>query len=207
MATALVGRGKQDVGVARIEVHLVESGVVRHLQHAAPILAAVGGFVDSALTTAAPQGAVGGHPHDVAVFRVHRNHADMLRGLEAHVGPACASVGRLVDPVAVGYRALVVVFSGTHPHRVRVVRVKGDAPDGVGALVVEQGFERHAVVGGLPDSARGGCDVPLVGVGRMYGEVRNPATREGGSDAAKGQCVKLLGLHCGRKCRNRGDPK
>ena len=54
MATALVGRGKEDVGVARIEVHLVESGVVRHLQHAAPGLAAVGGFVDSALTTAAP---------------------------------------------------------------------------------------------------------------------------------------------------------
>ena len=75
---ALVGRSEQNIGVARIQVHFVESRVLRHVQHPPPGRSPVGGFVDSALAAAAPKGAVGRDPNDVGVFGMHGNHSDVL---------------------------------------------------------------------------------------------------------------------------------
>ena len=75
---ALVGRSEQNIGVARIQVHFVESRVLRHVQHPPPGRSSVGGFVDSTLATAAPEGAVGCDPNDVGVFGMHRNHSNVF---------------------------------------------------------------------------------------------------------------------------------
>ena len=78
MAPALVGRGEEQVGVPRVEVNFIEARVVRHVQHAAPGFAAVGGLVNPAFAAGTPERAVGRNPHDVGIFRVHGDHADML---------------------------------------------------------------------------------------------------------------------------------
>ena len=45
--------------------------------------------------------AEGGDVHQVGIFRVHPDLADVVRVGQAHVLPRLASVGRLVDPVAI----------------------------------------------------------------------------------------------------------
>ncbi len=146
MASTLVGRGIEHFRVAGIHMHFVEACVVRHMEHAAPVLAAVRRLVDAAVAAGTPNRAIGSHPHDVGVAGVHGNHADVLRILEAHVGPGMAAVLRAVDAIAVGYGALVVVLARADPNGIGVAGVQGHAANGVGTFAVKNGFKGQSVV-------------------------------------------------------------
>ena len=118
----------------------------------------------------------------------------MLGLLEADVLPALSTVGRFVDAVAVGHRALTVVLARADPDDVRVLRVEGHATDGVGALVVEDRRPGRARVVGLPHSARGdGNELPL----RLPGVDRDVADTSGDEarpETPQRQAAEGLGL-------------
>ena len=194
-ATAtLVARGVEHVGVARVEQHLVDPGVFVDLEHALPALTAVEGFVQSAVPTGQPERPLRRHVDDVRVSWIDDDLADMLGLLEADVVPALSTVGRFVDAVAVGHRALTVVLARADPDDVRVLRVQGHATDGVGALVVEDRRPGRAGVVGLPHSARGdGNELPLrlPGVDRDVADSSGDETR---SETPQRQAGEGLGL-------------
>ncbi len=182
VAAALMGRGVEDVGIARVEVDLADAGVLVDGEHGRPGLAAVGRLVEAAVAARAPQRAVGRDVDGVRRPRVDGDHADVLGGLEAHVLPGGAAVHGLVDAVAVADAALVVVLAGPDPDDVRVRGIEDDATDGVGALGVEDRSEGRPGVRRLPDAARGGGDEERGLVTRIDGEVRDAARGQGRAD-------------------------
>jgi hypothetical protein len=131
LAEALVGARVEHVGIARIEHHLVDAGVVVHVQDAVPRLAAVGGLVEAAIAARAPQRALGSGVHHVAVARINCDLPDVLGVLEPDVRPRLAAVGGPAHAVVVGDAALAVVLAGARPHGERIVRVDRDAADRV----------------------------------------------------------------------------
>src|SRR6185436_18710065 len=114
-ARALVRRGVEDVGVARVHHDLGDAGVLADEEHGVPRLAAVGGLVEPALAAGLPERALGGHVHHARIPRVDDDPADVLGALEAHVLPALAGVVGAVDAVPVRDAPLAVVFAGAHP--------------------------------------------------------------------------------------------
>ncbi len=204
MAAALVGRGVEDVGIARVEMDLADAGVLVDGEHGRPGLAAVGRLVDAAVAAGAPQRAVGRDVDDVRVAGIYGDRADVLGGLEADVGPGGAAVHGLVDAVAVGDAALVVVLARADPDDVRVRGIEDDAADGIGALGVEDRGEGRPGVHRLPDAARGRGDEELVTLAGPDGEVRDAARGQGRPDRAQleraeGQAGVGVGVLRGRR--------
>ena len=150
----------ENVGVSRIDLHIVHADPVTAAQHPRPCLAAVRGLVQSALPASAPCRSLRRDVDHVAVVRVDDDPPDVFRCLESGVDPTLPVIHGLVDAVAVSHRTLVVVLARAHPHRVWIVRVDGHRADGVRRLCVEHRCECRAGVGGLPHAAARRRDVP-----------------------------------------------
>ena len=192
-------RGRVDhVGVARVEVDLVDAGVLVDIENELPALAAVRRAVQSALPARGPEGALRGNVDRAGVVGVDCDHAYMARRLQPHVGERQPPVHRLVDPIAVADRALAVVLSGSHPECEGVARVERDTPDRVRAVVVEDGGPGGAPVGGLPDVAGGDGHVPGAPVRRVDGDVRDPPGCDRRSDAPPTKRREQLRTELGR---------
>ena len=170
--------------VARIEVDFVDAGVLVDLEHEFPALARVSRPVEPALAARRPQRPLRRREHGARIVGMHRDHADMQRGLESHVAERAPPVHRLVDPVPVAHRALPVVLAGAYPEGEVVPRIERDGTDGVGPVVVEDGVPGCPCVGGLPHTAGGGRDVPGAAVGRVDGDVGDAPRGHGRPDAA-----------------------
>ena len=197
-ALALVGGRQQDIGIARVHDDVAASGVVADFDEAGrPGLAAVGGLVQAALAAALPEGAGGGHVHHVGIARVHHDAGDVLGELEAHVAEGAPAVFALIDAVAVGDAALVVVLARAHPDDGGILGIDGDPADGVGAVVVEDRGPGGAVVGGGEDVAGGHGNQVVVGIVREHGDLGDASGDEGRADLARpegGEGVFVDGL-------------
>src|SRR5690349_18088061 len=101
MTAALIGGGIDRVWIDRIDRDISEAGVLTNVQNFLPALPAVAGLVESAISAGRPQRPLGSDEHRVAVFRMNRDPADVLRMLQTNVRPALTSVFRFVDTVAV----------------------------------------------------------------------------------------------------------
>ena len=159
-----------------------------------PGLAAVGGLVEAALAAALPQRAGRGHVDHVGIARVHHDAGDVLGELEADVAEGAAAVFALVDAVAVGDAALVVVLAGAHPDDGGILGIDGDPADGIGAVVVEDRGPGGAVVGGQPDAAGGLGDQVVVGIVGEHGDLRDASGDEGRTDLRARREEKVLSL-------------
>src|SRR6266850_2224225 len=103
---------QQNIGIAWIHDHVGNAGVLADLDEAGPILAAIGGFVEAAITAAFPQGSRGGDINNVAIARVDENFRNVLGLAQAHVVPGAAAILALVHAVTIGDAALIVVLAG-----------------------------------------------------------------------------------------------
>ena len=131
MTSALVRSRDDDVGVARIQHDVADTGVVGDLEHLLPCLAAVARLVEPAISAWCPKRALSRYVYDVAVLRAHDDASNVLRVLEPHVLPRPSAVVRLVDAISIGHGPLRIAFAGTRPHHVRVVRIESYPADGV----------------------------------------------------------------------------
>src|SRR5262249_21183809 len=98
--------------------------------------------------------------------------------------PGLAPVGAPVNAVPVADAALGLVLPGSQPDHVGVVGVQGGAAQRVGAVMIEDRPPGSPSVGGLPEAAGRGGDVPDTAVARIDRDVSNAARREGRSQAA-----------------------
>ena len=141
-------------GFFGVEHDVADAGVRADRQHRVPRLAAVGRLVEAALAAGRPQRALRGDVDDVRVARIDRRSCRCARtSSRPTLLPGLAGVGRLVDAVAEVRAALAGVLAGADPDDVRVLRIDDDAAEGERALLVEDGRERDAAVGRLPQPA------------------------------------------------------
>src|SRR5689334_24327152 len=85
--------------------------------------------------------------------------ADVLALAQPHVRPGSAAVLGLVDAIAPGCAALIVVFTGADPKDLRITRRDGDVADRCGSLMIEDWLPGRAAVRCLPHSTRCRRDV------------------------------------------------
>ncbi len=190
---ALVGRGVEDVRLARVHEDVRDPRVLGDLEDLRPGLAAVRGLVEPAVPARRPEGSLACRVDDLGVARVDEDLGDVLRRLEPHVLPGSTAVLRTVDAVAVAHAALAVVFPRAHPDHAGVLGVEGQAPDGVGAFLFEDRRPGGSGVDGLPHAARGRRHEIVRGIFRVHREVHDPARHEGRSDGAQFQAGEGLG--------------
>ena len=183
-ALALVHRGEDRVGVARVHGEVDRAGVFVDVQDLLPRLAPVLRSEDAAFLVRPPQIAHRRHVHDVRIARVDEDAPDVLCAFEPHVPPCVSGVGRLVDPVAPAGGLAVLRLSGAHPDQVRVRLVQCDVSNGAGGLVVEERRPGSAVVHGLPDPAGSGRDVEDLRLRLDDCEVGDAPAHQGRPDAA-----------------------
>src|SRR5258708_1940336 len=185
-ALPLVGGGQQDIGIARIQDDVATAGVVTDFDQACrPSLAAVGAHVQAALTAALPEGAGSGHVHHVGIARVYHDAGNVLGEFEAYVAEGAPAVFALIDAVAVGDTALVVVLARAHPDDGGGLGVASNPTDGVGAVAVEDRSPGGAVIGSGEDVAGCQSDEVVVGVVRERGDLGDASRDESRADLAR----------------------
>src|SRR5262249_7284748 len=74
--------------------------------------------------------------------------------------------------------------TGAEPHHIRILRVYGDAPERIGAAVVENGLKIETTIGRLPEPAGSRSKVPHTAVVGVDRNVLNPARAERAGDVA-----------------------
>ena len=193
MPAPLVGRGEDDVRVARVEHDVADARVLADRQDRTPGGPAVGRLVESALAALGKERPLRRHVHDVRVAGVDDDVADVLRGLEAHALPGLARVGRLVDAVAEMGASLAVVLARAEPEDVRILGVDGHAAEGEDAVVVEDRREGDAAIRRLPQAPERRHDVPDTRVLRVDLDVDDAAGGEGRTDAPKLESFEEVG--------------
>src|ERR1019366_9766877 len=182
-ALPLMGGGQQDIGIARVHDDIAAAGVVADFDEArGPGLAAIGGLIQTAFAAALPQGTGGGHVHHVGIARIHHDAGDVFGELQPHVVEGEPAVLALIDAVAIGNAALVIVLAGAHPDHGGVLGIYGDPTDGVGAVVVEDRRPGGAVVGGGEDVAGSHGDQGVVGIVREHRDLGNASGDESRGD-------------------------
>src|SRR5690349_23755055 len=129
MAAALVGCGIDGFGVVGIDGDIGKAGVLADVQNFLPSFAAIGGAVEPAISSRRPEGSLGRNKNCIAIFRTDGNAPDMLGMLQSHIGPALASVFRLVNAITVIDAALGIVLAGAHPHNRWITRIELDVAD------------------------------------------------------------------------------
>ena len=142
------------IGIGRIEDDVRESRVLIDVLDILPRSAAVGGAIESALAAGIPERAGSRHEHDLRIGRMDDDAADVLRFPETHVRPAFAAVLGLVDAVAPGCAALIVVLTRSYPDDLGIAWRNCDVADRRRALVIEDRLPGGAAVDGFPDTAR-----------------------------------------------------
>ena len=184
-----------DPAVLGVDGEVRAAGVSVDEEGLLPGLPAVGRAEDAALRVGV-EGVAGGAGEDgVRVGGIDHDLGDPLGVGEAHLLPALAPVGRLVEPVAHGDGVADAGLAGADPDRLRVLRVDGDGPDRL-AVLVEDGLEGEPPVHGLPETAARGPHPdgePVSGhrVDRRDAAAHGRGADRAGFDAAEGVGVDL----------------
>ena len=210
-ALPLIHRGPQVIRIAGIDDDFRRRRVLVDIQRLRPRLAAVGRHEDTTLGVWAVQMTADGHPDGVRIRRMHDQTAKRLRIFEADIRERLAGVGALVEPIAVRRRLAVVRLAGRDVYDVGIGGRERDIGDGPGAVAVEDGLERGAIVDGLDDAADGKADVVRRRMFFIDRNVIDSATLSDGPDRtpskiAQQRIVRLVqdaGRCRGRRLRER----
>ena len=92
VTTALVRGGDEDVGIARVDRHVADAGVLADGEHLLPRLSAIGGPVQPTVAAGTPERPLRGDLHHVAVARIEDDLCRCVRS--ARAPPASSSCHR-----------------------------------------------------------------------------------------------------------------
>ncbi len=127
-----------------------------------PGLAAVGGAKEAAFGVGAIGMAESGDEDDVGIGGMDDDFADGAGIFEAYVFPGFAGIDRFVDAVALGEIATDAGFAGANVDGVGIGGGDGEGADGRRFFVIEEGLPGESAIGGFPDAATDGAEVPGV---------------------------------------------
>ena len=192
-ADAVPGRGVQRVGRRRVHTNRWRRrGLPRAPSSSS---AAVGRLEDAAVLVGRPLVAGGGDVDDVGVGGMDDDAGDGGCGLEPHVFPRLAGVGRLEDAQPGHGAAEDVGFARAGPDDVGIGHGDGQVTDGHGRLIVEDRLPGRAGVHGLEDAARGRAGIEDRAAAGGDGDVgAAPAEVEGADEAPLDVLERRLGL-------------
>ena len=207
--------GEQDVRIFRIHRQAGAAGHRIGEERSRPRAAAVGRLVDAFLLLRPGESPFRADVDDVGVGGMNDDAADAARLVEAEVSPRRAGVDRLVDAVA--HHVAVANrpgFAGAGPHGFGIGRGHGQGADGGYRLVVEDGREGRAAVGGLPHATGRGACVIDGRIARDPGGRRDAVADRRTHEAEGGTCRRRGGRRLlrredgrarqsGRACRNK----
>ena len=194
-ATVLPHRGIHDARICRVHGEIRRAGLVVHLQHGCPGLAAIAAAVDAAFGVRAPDLALHRDIHDIGIRRVNDDLADLASFVEPQVRPAFARVGGLVYAVAVARGdAANRRLARTDVDDVRVGGSDADRADRADIeILVREVFPGDAGVLGLPHAAAGRAHViELVVAG--HARYRRNAAAAPGADLAPLEAADQVGI-------------
>jgi hypothetical protein len=149
----------------------------------APVEAAVGGAIHTALVVGGVGVAENGDVDDIGVRGVHDDAADLLRIAESDVLPGFAGVGGFIDAVADRNRGAHVGFARAHIDGVVLRRCDRDGADGGDILGVEDGSPDGAGIGSFPDAAADRPEVESALVAGNAADGEDAATAEGADES------------------------
>ena len=130
MAPALVAGSYDDFRIGRVDDKLVDTGIFINIQDTFPASAAIGGTIQTTVTTRIPQRTLGGYVDGITVPGMETDHRNVTRVFQTHVFPALAAVNGFVDAITETDAALGVVLAAAYPDDVRVFRVNFDHTNG-----------------------------------------------------------------------------
>ncbi len=175
----LPGGGIKHVRVAWINDHVGHSGpdivVFISDQRALPVVAAIAGFVQTALAALAPQRSLRRHPDGVGIVRMHNDLADVLGLFQTEILPAGTAVKAAINTITKANVATADILAGADPDDVRIGWINADGADGITVLTVENRLPGSAVVDGFPHPAGAHRHIPDAVVIRMNGDIGNSA--------------------------------
>ena len=146
-------RGVHDVGVLRIDAHIIGARVFVLVQHTLKRRATIERSEDAAFRIRSVRMAERCDEQPVRIFRVDVDHRDHLRFAQSQVRPRFSVVDRLVHAVADRQVRADDAGAAAHVDDVRIGRGDRDRADRAGGLVVEQRHPVGAVVGTAPHAA------------------------------------------------------
>jgi hypothetical protein len=126
---------------------------------------------------------------------VNGDHPDLARFFQPHIFPGLAAVGSFIDAISIAQCTLMVIFACAGPDNVVVPGIHRKAADRICAIIVEDRFERIAVIGSFPDVAAGDTHEIFVMIVRIYGKVGNTARGKGRPDTAEFQPANIAGFN------------
>ena len=196
-------------------IHLDVGGARRliDIEKLFPGRAAVGGLVDAALLTVAPQGPQSRDIGDIRVGRMQGDTINAFGALKSHPGPGLAAVDGLVNAAADRGRVSGVSLAGADPDDIRAGLVDRHGADRSVVLIIEDRIPGQAAVRGLPDTTGGGPHIDRVGI-RDYGvNGRDTAAGSGRADGPRLHASQEFGVDGGAgrvwnsECGNRQGAK
>ena len=112
-ARTLPESGEEHIGIVRIEGQVNGASLVILEQNLLPGLAAIAGAEDAAVRIGAISMAERGNIDKIRIARMNQNSGDVLRVVQANVGPGFAAVSRFVYAIAIRDVAANAGLSGT----------------------------------------------------------------------------------------------
>src|SRR5262249_53859923 len=101
VSPALITRGNEHVGVARIEDDIGNAGISVDGENAFPCPAPVGRLVKTALTAATPERTLCRDVNRLGITRIEHDAADVFTLLEPDICPRLASIRAFVNAIAI----------------------------------------------------------------------------------------------------------
>ncbi len=158
-------------GIARDVDH---AGPVIDLQHLRPGLTAVRRTIEAAVGAGPEKMPLRADKHDVLVFGIDPDAADITCVGETQRCPMCAAVGRLENAEPRGDVVARLRLAGTDIESVRVRRRDGERADRGGRAVLKLRLPGLARIVRLPDAAAGPAEIEGVGLRRHAFHRRRP---------------------------------
>ena len=198
-APALVGGRIDDARVGRVQRDVHDTGVLVDMQRASPVPASICRDVETALLVGSPEVSHSRDEHHVRVGGVHCDPSDMVTVHQSHIRPRLAPIRGLVDSVAPGRTLPARPFPSADPDDVGIELVHGYRTYRVGALILEDRLERHAVVRGLPHTASGRRDIKSERIGLDDSDIHDAPAHVYGTDLPERQVGERAGVQLLRR--------
>src|SRR5208337_8096 len=146
-------RGKQNVGILRIENYIDRPCVLVFVENLVPGLAAVGGSENPPFRVRTKGMTQRRHKNYIGIARVHDHFADGARIFQANGLPGFSRIHRLPDAIALRNISANAGFASPYINDVRVGDGNGNTADRRRSILVKNRRPGVGTVGGFPHAA------------------------------------------------------
>ena len=139
-AMALPGGSIEPIWITRVDEQIGGTGPLVTAENLLPCVAAISCFENTTLAALAPQRPLSGYPNRFGIVWVNNDFGNVFRIFETFVGPRFAGILTQVNAIAVAHMPAAHIFAGTSPDALVVRWINGQATNGIGSVIIENGI-------------------------------------------------------------------